>query len=264
MSNVTKRLGVVAAVLFIAAIPATAATVTDTFEQKWEVSPGGVLALSNENGSIEINSWDRSEVHVKARIKVRAGSRNAAEEAMKELRIETEQEGNAISIRTRKPEGSEGLFSWLAGRNLDLTVHYDVKVPRRFDVEAATVNGGIEAESLTGSHELETVNGKIVVRGSRGSVSADSVNGSIDVEIVEIGSDERMSFSTTNGGIELALPPSVAADLDAATTNGRVSSDIPLTTESLSRSRIRGTLGQGGMAIKIRTVNGSVRIHSSS
>lgn len=48
-------------------------------------------------------------------------------------------------------------------------------------------------------------------------------------------------------------------DLDAATTNGRISSDIPLTSDSFSRSRVRGTLNGGGLPIKVRTVNGSIR-----
>lgn len=255
--------GVLFGLCFLLVIPLGAATLTDEFEESWDVNPGGDLVLSNENGSIEIESWDRDQVHVQARVRVKAGSRNIAEDALKDFRIVSSRDGDTIRITTKKPPGNDGLFSWLAGRNVELDVHYEVRVPSRFDLNVETVNGSIDAKSISGISKFETVNGRIVIRNAAGSVSAGTVNGSIDVELSTTARGDRMAFSTTNGGISLALPQSIAADLDAATTNGKITSDIPVTSHSFTRSRVRGTLNGGGVPIKVRTVNGSIRISAS-
>lgn len=246
--------------LLLAALPAGAATIEDSFEESWRVGPGGSLQLWNENGSVEVESWERDEVRVQATIRIRAGSRSGAEEALEEFRIETRRDGDSISVRARKPKGRDGIFAWFAGRDLNVDVRYTVTVPRRFDLDVTTVNGAIEGRGLAGHLVFDTVNGSIKVVRSRGAVSADTVNGSISVELLSVSGEDSMEFSTTNGRIEIALPRGVGADVDASTTNGKISTDIPLTTDSFSRSRIRGTLNGGGVPIKARTVNGSIRI----
>lgn len=266
MSLATRSLSVVLVLALVefATVSAEAATVRDRFEQSWNVSEGGRLVLSNENGSVEIESWDRAEVRVRAEIRLKAASTRAAEEAMEEFEVKASRDGDEISVSSRKPRGRDGFLSWLAGKQIEVDVNYEVMVPARFDVDIETVNGSIEAASLAGVLELDSVNGRIVVRDARGSVSADTVNGSIDVELVDVANAERMTFGTTNGSVTLSLPADAGADFDAATTNGRISSDIPLTTESMSRSRVKGTLNGGGVPIKVRTVNGSIKVATSS
>lgn len=264
MFTTQRRTGFIGALLLLLALPAASSTIKDTFDKTWDVTQERALVLSNENGSIEIQSWDRDQVRVHAEIDLRAGSRSAAEEAMAQLKIDAIRNGDTISVRTHKPKGSDGFFAWLAGRHLDVTVHYEITVPSRFDVDIETVNGSIDARSLDGSLRFDTVNGRIEVHDSRGTVSADTVNGSIDVEILEVEGNGRMTFATTNGGVRLTLPSTIAADLDASTTNGKIATNIPVSTHSVSRSRLRGTLNGGGPEIKVRTVNGSIRIDKSS
>ena len=265
MSRATRSSSVVLVLLLMvfASAAVEAATVRDRFEQSWTVTEGGRLDLSNENGSVEIQSWDRSEVRVRAEIRLKAASSRAAEEAMEEFRVRASQEGNVITVSSRKPRGADGFLSWLAGKQIEVDVDYEIMVPQRFDIDVETVNGSIEAKSLAGVLELDSVNGRIAVRNARGSVSADTVNGSIEVELVDVANAGGMTFGTTNGSVTLSLPADAGADFDAATTNGRISSDIPLTTESVSRSKVRGTLNGGGVPIKVRTVNGSIKILAS-
>lgn len=265
MAHATRSLSAVLVLMLVlfASIPADAATVRDRFEKSWTVSEGGRLNLSNENGSVEIQSWDRAEVRVRAEIRLKAASSRAAEEAMEEFEVKFSREGDEISVSSRKPRGGDGFLSWLAGKQIEVDVNYEVMVPERFDVDIETVNGSIEAKSVTGVLALDSVNGRIAVRNARGSVSADTVNGSIEVELVDMRNADRMTFGTTNGSVTLSLPADAAADFDAATTNGRISSDIPLTTESMSRSKVKGTLNGGGVPIKVRTVNGSIRVVTS-
>ncbi len=248
----------------VLALPVNAATLHDRYDKTWKVGAGAQLSLSNENGSVEIESWDRDEVRVLAEITLKAGSSETARKAMERFEIISSKQGDRISVSSRKPRGQDGFLAWLSGNHVEVDVNYQIKVPRRIDLDIETVNGSIQAASLSGTLTFDSVNGRITVRDSRGAVSADTVNGSISAELLEIDAGESMAFGTTNGGITLSLPAQAKADVDAATTNGSISSELPLTSESAGRSRIRGTLNGGGAPIRMRTVNGSIRIAASS
>jgi DUF4097 and DUF4098 domain-containing protein YvlB len=71
-----------------------------------------------------------------------------------------------------------------------------------------------------------------------------------------------LEFKTVNGSINLSLPASLSAQVEAKTLNGEITTDFPLTvTGSFSRRRLSGTIGGGGdRQLLLETVNGSVQI----
>jgi DUF4097 and DUF4098 domain-containing protein YvlB len=76
---------------------------------------------------------------------------------------------------------------------------------------------------------------------------------------------DHTEFATVNGSITVSFPASVNADVDMSTVNGKLSSDFPLTVEgTFSPRRLRATLGKGGPALRLSTVNGSIRLRKQS
>jgi len=72
---------------------------------------------------------------------------------------------------------------------------------------------------------------------------------------------EDLRFNTVNGSVTVLLPAGANADVEAATVNGSLESDFPLTIQGrFSNRRMRGTIGDGGHLLKLETVNGSVTI----
>jgi len=70
-----------------------------------------------------------------------------------------------------------------------------------------------------------------------------------------------LEFSTVNGGITLILPGKLDTDVRATTVNGDIETDWPLMiTGRFSNRRIRGTIGAGGRALSLSTVNGEIRL----
>lgn len=70
-----------------------------------------------------------------------------------------------------------------------------------------------------------------------------------------------IELQTVNGTVTAVLPRSLNAVVDAETVNGRVETDFPLQiTGKVSPRHVRGTIGSGGMTLKLNTVNGSVMI----
>jgi DUF4097 and DUF4098 domain-containing protein YvlB len=79
------------------------------------------------------------------------------------------------------------------------------------------------------------------------------------------GLDESLEFATVNGGITLSLPSGASADVRASTTNGSIDSDFPISVRGrINRHHLSGTIGRGGPGLSLTTVNGNIRLRSSS
>jgi DUF4097 and DUF4098 domain-containing protein YvlB len=148
--------------------------------------------------------------------------------------------------------------SWRSGN--DVSVDFTIRVPAHARVDALTVNGDLIITGTTGAIVARTVNGDIEARSGTGRVSAETVNGSIRVRTTVSSSDD-LEYETVNGSITVEMPANTNARVDLRTVNGRIASDFPLTLEgSINPRRIMAAIGTGGPELRIRTVNGSIRL----
>ena len=129
-------------------------------------------------------------------------------------------------------------------------------------VKVQTSNGGIRATALDGKCELATSNGGIHVTGRFEWLDITSGNGAV-VARAESGSTMSSAWSirTTNAGVSLALPTGFKANLDASTSNGRITLDLPAELQGTrSESQAHGPVNGGGPSLVIHTSNGSIHI----
>lgn len=232
----------------------------ETFERTVPLSSGGSFALSNVNGSIDIEGWDRNEVQISAR-KVTAGPA----ESLREVKITLDIAPGAISVVTRYPEGS----------GVEVIVEFRVRVPARVRLASVTtVNGSVSVHDVSGAGSLSTVNGNVSLSRGAGMFSARATNGSISLELLSLSgglaSEAASPFhgsltaQTVNGSVVLSLPPGAGAELEAETRNGDFSSELPLLARTFAAGRsIRGRVGSGGPPVLLRTVNGAIRLQIS-
>jgi hypothetical protein len=240
---------------------------TETFERTLNVRPGTALEVENVNGSISVSAWDQPRVRIYAVKKVSARDSDVGRAALGALKIEISQSDRFVKIDTIYPKRNDdgNLLDMIFGGsgNVNSQVKYEISVPRAMNIEADTVNGSIKISGVAGEIELDTTNGKIDVVDCSGSVDASTTNGGINVELRSVTAGREMKFETTNGRIALAVPSNLGAEINAATTNGSVRSDLPLVTQRFSRTSLRGTLNGGGPEIKLRTTNGGIDIRAA-
>lgn len=148
----------------------------------------------------------------------------------------------------------------------------------RGDVELNTSGGAIRARSISGDLKAETSGGGIRVDGVGGDASLETSGGSIGAEEIggrlaahTSGGPVRASFaagngsggtlSSSGGGITAVVDPAVALQIDAHSSGGRVSVDLPITVRgSMTRNSVRGELNGGGPLLKLRSSGGPVRL----
>jgi DUF4097 and DUF4098 domain-containing protein YvlB len=255
-----------------------AVTVKKPFQQSYPLKAGGELAVENTNGGITVEAWDRAEVRVEAVKQVKAASSEKAEELMKQIKIDVQHGPGSVRIETRLPRSGSGFLDWMTGNEASFSVTYKIQAPRDVVAKLASTNGGLRLVGTRGRADLETVNGGVTVERTEGDVRVETTNGGISV-IEAAGSlegsttnggitvqltrvDGDINLDTTNGGVVLRVPRDLRANLDVATSNGGIHSDLEVQGGEKSRKRLVGEVNGGGGLLKVRTTNGGVRISS--
>lgn len=270
--NVTRTarryLALTALSLLATALPAPAVAQDDDDDRpvrreefKWagQIAPGQTVEVKGVNGGIEAERSPSGQVEIVA---VKSGRRSDP----RAVAIKVVPHAEGVTICSVYPSVDDEPNECLPGkrgrnntRNNDVKVSFTVRVPAGSNFIGRTVNGAIEARDLDGRVEATTVNGSIRFN-TEGTGAAKTVNGSIDVKLGRSDWTDTLELETVNGSIELALPAGVDADVEARTVNGRINSALPLTLQEMTRRSLKGTLGSGGRALSLGTVNGSITL----
>jgi len=202
-----------------------------------------------QNGSVSVHGWNRSEVLVVAKIQSEGEDPNEARDLAAGINIQT----GGGHVRAEGPS-TRRRQSW--------SVSYDVWVPQQTDLRVATQNGGVSVEDVDGRMEMSAVNGGIHLRGVSGDVRGETTNGPLSVELD--GDQWRgpgLDLRTTNGPVNLDVPEGYSAQLETGTVNGGMRIDFPITLQGgMVGRRITTQLGRGGAPIRAVTTNGPVVI----
>src|SRR5271168_3908862 len=237
---------------FLTLVLATASAVpcfaiSKEFNQTYPLQPGGSFELQNVNGTVDVQTWDRDEVEVRA---VKTAKHQESDLAL--VSIDVEAKPDSVMVTTRYPQ-NEGV---------EVAVEYIVHVPRCAHIEhLGTVNGSLRVVGVEAVEDLRTVNGNIEVYEGGGSVHAHTTNGNVHLELSRALDEKGMAAETTNGSVLLAVPQDTQANLEARSLNGNFYSELPFSQEAAERPReMRGKFGKGGASIRLNTVNGGIQI----
>jgi hypothetical protein len=121
------------------------------------------------------------------------------------------------------------------------------------DATVKSVSGDVELERVGGDVTVQTVSGDARIRAIAGSVDTKSVSGDIRLEALTAG-DAR--FSSVSGDIEIGIAPGSMLDVDAGSTSGDLSSEVPLASEAPSAE----SAAEPTVVLRGRTVSGDVRV----
>jgi len=245
----------------------------------------GLLRVDNSNGRTRVVGEERADVEVRLQKVARAESESAARrlaesirlacsesEAGLDLEIETPRRWNrrgSVNLEIRVPRGTrlevlasngkvsvEALHAAVRARSSNGAVQID---DVEGDIEVQSSNARVGCSGCRGRLTARSSNGKIEIASHRGSIDAATSNGLIRASLAELRGP--LVLATSNGRISLELPETVDADVDARVDNGIIRNQRSLDrcTHS-SGGRLGGTLGRGGIPIKLRTSNGSISL----
>ena len=274
----TKTIGLLVVVLVALSAVACAES---RMEKTLALAPGGEFVLQSDGGSVTVTGSADSGARI-----VITSNRSDLQSL---YNFSFDSSPGMVRVTARKKG-----FTWFSNLNL----HFEVTVPDRTRVNVNTGGGSVKASSLEGEQRLGTsggsinasnIHGNVVARTSGGHISVNSLTGSLDARTsggsihidgltgrvmahtsggsihatLSPGNGQGGELSTSGGSIRVSLDPAVNLDLDASTSGGSVSTDLPVkVVGTISRSHVRGSIGNGGPTLRLHTSGGSIRITS--
>ena len=244
------------------ALPAVGQQTQTDNSFKWtgQVPAGSWIHVNNMNGGITVGAATGSEVQVTATKRWRRGDPAT-------VRFETKKFGENVVIcalwgeRSTCDDGGAHHNESRGNRN-DVSVEFNVLVPRGVKVGVSTVNGSVTVDGATSQVEAETVNGEVDVSTTGGPVNAGTTNGNVRARMGHVETDDRMDFTTVNGNVIVEFTGDFGGDVDLSTVNGSLNTNFEMTLSGrLDPKHLRSHIGKpGGPRMKLETVNGNVEL----
>jgi hypothetical protein len=263
-------------------LPAAPATRTETRVEP--LAMGARLWLTQRDGNVDIQGWDRPEVQIVALCQ------DGPHGARAELEVRRMPQGLAIEVKEPRAHGF-AFFRFRHGARCHLTL----MVPRQLSLAAKTVDGHLFLRNLDGYADLHSVDGAIHLEDVAGEVHARTVDGALEARRLKArlqGStvDGRILLEQVEGGIALKTVDGAitALDLDgwgegirlasvdgnitvrlgaakgrleARAKDGAIRTGHPtLLVHEVRHNLVRGTIAGGAQEIRLSTVDGSIRI----
>lgn len=278
-------------IIQLAAVALASMTMTQEVDTTFAVSADAHLELYNHEGTVDVGTWDRDEIRVRARW----------DEGRRPVAIRTSEK----SVRVRVEPRDAGLpfvaFDITTPRWMSVAVQ-GVELSARIDetsgnVRVQSVEGSVDVNGGRGNLSLQVVDGPVTVRNAEGKISVNTVDGTVaitdsrgpmrvesvdgDVTLRGVDSDDvsvnvvdgnvvyagtihddgRYFLSTHDGDLSVTIPGSANVRVSVATFDGDFVSDIPIQLEGdFSQKRFSLTIGTGQALMELSSFDGEIRL----
>ncbi len=270
-SNRLAFIALTACMMFIFAIghKSLARDIEETESKSFAVKRGQLFTLKSDLGSVEVTSWSQNELKVTVVKRADTNSKNRAMEIFEDLELTFDQNSDGVRVVARY-HGSKSW--WSVGRRLRL--HFDIQVPREFNLDIRTEGGSIKVSDLAGNGELHTSGGSITVSHIDGSTLAKTSGGSIHIQqargpVVAKTSGGSITIEEATGTVEARTSGGtitlnqIVGDTEAYTSGGslnlkNLSGNIIASTSGGSiYAELNGPINQD---CSLSTSGGSIRV----
>ena len=233
---------------------------TERFEQSYPLSAAGRVSVSNVNGSIVAEAWDRNEV------KLVAVKTADSKERLADVEIKVDSKPDSITIETNYDSWKQRSGGrWKSGDRL--VVDYQLMIPRGAVLnEIETVNGSATVSNFVNVTKVSAVNGTVKAVNLRGTAELSTVNGEVNADFSTLDAGSRISLETVNGRVNLTIPSDANATIRAESLNGNISNDfgLPVQKGKYVGRDLYGRIGSGDVKVKMESVNGDLRVSRSN
>lgn len=229
--------------------------VVEKFEQTYPLNANGRVSVSNVNGPIVVEAWDRNEVRLEF-TKI-ADSR----ETLAQFEIEIDARPDYFRVETEHKQWNFGDSDRNKYRKME--VHFRLQVPRGAVLnEIEAVNGSVTVSNFTNVTRVSAVNGSVTATNIRGTAKLSTVNGEVRANFDRLDSGASVSLETVNGKLNLEVPSDVNATIKAESLNGSIANDLglPVKKGKYVGRNLHGRLGTGEVRISLESVNGGMSI----
>ncbi len=293
-------LTVLVCLAMVVAATTVAMSAKNKVERTFSTVPGGRLLLVSDIASVEIESWEKNEVHMSVVIE-------GTEENVRDFRLTHTKSGAVVKIRGI--QSNRNAVGW----GPQTTAAFKIRVPKSYNVDVGTTSGPIDVTQLSGVLRLRSQLGHVTVKRSfgsidvasksgevkivscRGTVRAENVSGTIvassvsgvvnsrtvdgeitvegvrgGLQLFSVHGDISISLTrqtttviaeSAQGDVVLKLPSGYACSIEATTAQGEIDVDWKARFRGTSDPRyLHGMVNGGGPLIRLSSHSGDIDI----
>ena len=281
-------------IIALCALTPSAVWAGESLDQKWTVDTGVRLSVENVAGQIEIQGWDRDEVHLTGRLG----------DSVEELKIDETSSELQITVVIRDERDIDNTVLKLkvpAGANVNanaVSANIEISGLDNEKLTGTSVSGNVEVQAKSQWVSLESVSGNVGFSGQTARISAESVSGDIelsglsgDVEATTVSGDmeleagmmDRGKFETVSGDIRISAELSGSGRLNAESMSGDVVVSLPASQSGLFKAQsfsgristdfgsvssakhgpgsfLKHVAGNGGAEIRVESFSGNIKL----
>src|SRR2546427_5279930 len=275
--------GIFSVLLLVAGKPVLAESsaqeqVSKDFQQTVTLGAGQSVRVDHKFGSVRLHGEAGREVKISATIRAQASSHQEAESFAQKIKIEVQQTGEGVRIKTIYPEEEK---KWFHSSKNSWSVSYDIAMPSDAPITVRNSFGSVEVAGLHGAADVENGYGMLSVRdagagrwnnafggieltGATGNVSVSDNNGSVQVSDVKGTLEVRNRFgSITTRDIQGGV--TITGGNGAVTLANAASAIVTTSFGSVDARNIRGDLSirDNNGHVEISTIGGAADITNS-
>jgi DUF4097 and DUF4098 domain-containing protein YvlB len=236
--------------------PDTGAKSTAQETKSFPVSANPRINIGTFDGPITVHGWDKTEVSYTAT------KRASDEETLKQISIQTEQQGSTVSINATNENESNGS-----------SVSLDVHVPRQASLHVSSGDGPLILDGVSGDITLRSNDGPITVSNSGGQLHVTTDDGPIQINkfdgqvdartgdgpIALDGNFNAVSARTGDGEISLTVPAGSSFTIETNATEEITQEGFNVAEDVTPSPRVkRWKVGNGGRVFVLKTGEGKI------
>ncbi len=229
---------------------------TEKFDQTYPLSANGKVSVSNINGSITLEAWDRNEV------KLEYTKTADTKERLADVEIQIESKPDSFSVETNLDNlKNRSNGRWHNGGKMEVTYH--LMVPRGAILsEIEAVNGSVTVSNFANFTKVSAVNGTVIASNLRGTANLSTVNGEVSADFDQLETGSKVVLNTVNGRVKLLIPSDSNATLKMDSLNGSITNEfgLPVRKGKYVGRDLYGRIGSGETQIKLSSVNGGLSV----
>ena len=224
------------------------------------LNANGSVTINTHKGTIDVSTWDRAEVEMKARIEPEDGLFSSDRRLFDATEVQFDSSPSSVQIRTKYPENT-----WCCGNFTESNpvVHYTIRMPRTAQLIIRDHRSQSRISGLDGALDIDTHRGSVRVDRLSGPLRLSTHRGEVEVQFAAL--NGTSSIETHRGSVELSMSRNSRFNIDG--TAGRhtsFNSDFSLPTREAGRRErsFHGPVNGGGATIRFNTDRGNIRLRA--
>lgn len=132
--------------------------------KEYSVTPKALLKIDNSYGNVNITSWDENTIVIQVVVRTNGNDEEEVQDKLEDIQVAFNASSDFVSAKTTfSSSKSKSWWNSWKNNNVNMEVHYEIKVPLTNDLNLSNDYGGITLNASEGNVKIDCDYGKITI-----------------------------------------------------------------------------------------------------